>query len=160
MGKQALRLLTVLVAGATLAGWAATSSAKVPKVGFDLRAKGEETRGKARAVGKIQLQSNKKGLRRAVVKGRLNDVCPKDGFRAYLQVRAYYPTDASVAYSSDFAEDPRGCKAPAKDVVLKTGWVDSPYKITIQLYEFDAEAGNIAFRDEARVEYTPDDLGS
>jgi hypothetical protein len=152
--------LTLLAVAASLAVGSAISSAKPPQVGFDLRAKGEETRGKARATGKVRLQSNSRGLRRAVVKGRVNDVCPKDGFRAHLEVRAYHPTDASVAYSSDSAEDPRGCRAAAKEVVLKTGWVDSPYKITIQLYEVDAEAGNIAFRDEVRVEYTPDQLGS
>ena len=103
----------------------------------------------------MQLQQNHRGLRRAVVKARLNDICPADSYGAYLQVRAYYPSSSSVAYSSGDAKDVRGCPAGAKDVVVRTGWVADPYKITVRLYEYDADTGDIANADAASVEFTP-----
>lgn len=152
-------LAATLVAGSALAGLTAASSAGAPRAAFDLRAKGVETQGRARAVGTVQLQTNTAGRQRAVVKAFLNDVCPKDGFGAYLEVRAYYPSSATLAYSTRRAKDIRGCRAPAKRVTVKTGWVDHPYEIEIHLYEYDDETGDIAFNDDALVEYTPAQLG-
>jgi hypothetical protein len=152
-------LVATLVAGSALAGLTAASSAGAPRVRFDLKAQGIETTGRARAVGTVQLQTNNAGRQRAVVKAYLNDVCPKDGFGAYLEVRAYYPSSATLSYSSRRAKDIRGCRARAKKVTVKTGWVDRPYEIEIHLYEYDDETGDIAFNDDALVEYTPSQLG-
>jgi hypothetical protein len=161
-------LVTALLASALFAGAVATSTADAPprdtyqravKLGFDLRATNVETKGRARAVGTVQLRrkyTKKRGLlEKAVVTARLNDICPGDGHGAYLNLRAYYPSDATLSYSSDTKSDQRGCKADAKRVTVKTGWVEDPYEIEIQLYEFDWESGNIAFTDEDRVQYSP-----
>jgi hypothetical protein len=135
-------------------------------VGFDLKSEGVETRGRAHSVGTIQLQERvfkkkKMGLmQRAVIRGWLNDICPEDGFGAYLELRAYYhDPDATLAYSSKRKYDTRGCHADRKNVVIRTGWVKDPYKIEIQLYEYDAETGDIAFEDEQEIEYSPGQLG-
>jgi hypothetical protein len=151
------RWIGTALAGVAAFG-AATAATAAPRLKFELKAKGEETKGRARAVGTVQLQMNNRGKQRAVVKARLNDFCPPDGYGAYLQVRAYYRTDASVAYSSDEASDTRGCEAAGKDVVLRTGWTRNSYKITIRLHEYNAGTGDIATLDRDSVEYAPEDL--
>ncbi len=127
-------------------------------VKFDLRAAGTETKGRARSAGGVQLQQNHRGKERAVVKARLNDICPPDGYGAYLQLRVYYPSDADSAYSSASAEDTRGCSADSQDVLLRTGWVADPYRVSIRLYEYDADSGDIANRDAETVFYEPTQL--
>jgi hypothetical protein len=104
----------------------------------------------------LEKYTRKRGLlEKAVVTARLNDICPGDGHGAYLNLRAYYPSDATLSYASVTKYDQRGCKADAKTVTLKTNWVEDPYEIEIQLYEYDQESGNIAFTDEDRVEFSP-----
>jgi hypothetical protein len=125
---------------------------------FDLRAAGSETQGRARSVGTVDLQmSRNKQKDRAVVRARLNDICPQDGFGAYLEVRIYYATNGT-GYSSSRGSDTRGCRAKAKRVVLKTGFVKGAYRVTVRLFEYDAEAGNIAFLDEGQTEWTTQEL--
>jgi hypothetical protein len=159
MVKRAL--ITASLAAAFVVGGAATFSSAAPKIGFDLRAKGVETKGLARSVGYLKLDYKPSHRKvRVVVKGTLNDVCPKDGHGAYLEIRAYYNNpDATLAYSSDRAADTRNCKPGPIKVALRTGYVRDPYEIELQLYEYDNETGDIAFNDEARVEYTLDQLG-
>jgi hypothetical protein len=156
----ALLILLVSLGGASSSAGDAKArpTASPPRMQFDLRALGEETKGRARSVGWVQLQQNLRAKERAVVKARLNDICPADGFGAYLEVRAYYPSESDSAYSYKTAQDARGCRADAKRVVLRTGWVSSPYRVTVRLREFDQEAGDIAFGDADVVEYTPQEL--
>ena len=159
-------IVSILAICMTLAAGAVSSA--TPKLGFQLRAKGgpnAETVGAAMGRGKVQVEYKPAGRKyRVVMHGKVDDICPKDGFGTVLELRAYVSDpDATLAYHSQRVEDARKCPPKPKAFSVATSWIrisETPiYKVEIQLYEYDAQAGDIAFEDEARVEYSPSQLG-
>jgi len=142
-------LVTTGIVGVVLA-MAASPAAAGKKKHIDLRAKGVETEGKARAVGTLHWQSKftKHGKKsRAVFKGRFDDKCKADGYSAVLTVNVSIP--GGVSYKSKY--DERGCEAKAMSVVMRTGWVKDPQRVYLELYEYKSSAGDIARDDEDQV---------
>lgn len=145
-------LLVAVVAALALALPAqadAAGSTVLDRERYRLKSAGDETPGRAISKGKVVLKKlylKKNRIRyRVIIKGRLNDICPADGYGAYLNLRAY---NGPGTYSSGLASDQRGCETDAKRVRVKTGKFDYyPTRVTVSLYEYDDETGDIAFED-------------
>lgn len=162
------RIALALILAATVALYATATSTATPKIGFQLKAKGgksAETVGAAKARGRIRIEYKPSRRKyRLVLHGKVDDVCPKDGFGAVLEMRAYVSDpDATLSYYSKQVSDARKCPPDPRRVAMATSWIrisENPiYKVELHLYEYDADRGDIAFDDDAFVEYSPSQLG-
>jgi len=146
-------VLTTGIVGVAFAVSAIPAAAKPHQINW--KTKTQETKGHAVVHGtwRWQRKYTKHAVKvRAIFQGRLDDKCPGDGFGAYLDMRIYYGDGSS--YSSDEAYDVRECTAKkALSVVLRTGWVRDGYKVGLHLYEYDREAGDIAWDDDVQREW-------
>ena len=101
------RALAGLVVAAALSGaGAASASADVTRP-FDLYTSHVKTRGQAHAWGTVTFFNNGRSMQ---ITGKVNDVCPDDGYGAYVNfeiyVGGYYQWDIVAS-----AKDIRGCNA-------------------------------------------------
>jgi hypothetical protein len=158
-GVGACLALLLALSGAS---YALPSAAQAARVDFHLRAKGTETKGKARANGTLRLKRDytRRGIkRRAVVTGKFDDRCPGDGYGAVLYVRVYFSdSNSDVAYMSDRVDDARTCGAAPRRFKMVTSWARNAYKVELGLYEYDEDTGDIANEDAHRKTWTVSQL--
>jgi hypothetical protein len=148
-------LFTTGLVGVALALSASPAAAKH---NIDWKTKAQESKGRAIAKGVVRIEHKytKHGIKRRVVfEGRLDDRCPADGYGAYLNLRFYYDDGSDgTAYADATASDERDCDAKkARRIVLRTGWVRDGYAVSLQLYKYDRETGDITFGDQVQRQW-------
>jgi hypothetical protein len=107
--------LTALTAGLALALIAPSGAAAIaPKKPFQLRTGTAKTNGTTAAKGTVQFTSTSQ----ASIRGTIDDVCPRDGYGAYLRLKFIYRDGPS---SETVATDTRMCEpGPQPFSVLST----------------------------------------
>lgn len=145
------RALAGLMAAAALSGaGAASASADVTRP-YDLYTSHVKTRGQAHVWGSITFFNNG---RSAQITGKINDVCPDDGYGAYVNfeyyVGGYYQWDTIMS-----AKDVRGCDASgfvnfSRQVNTPAGY--GPFAgIRVHLYELNQPPSNQPYFGDENV---------
>ena len=135
-------LTMALVCGASFAETAQAAP-------FDLSTGTTETKGSARTWGHVTFPS-RKSVR---IRGRINDVCPADGYSANVQFRVLRGKGGSPVEADYARTDSRTCKKRRPLSFDVTRKYDRPVrKVEIDLAEYDYNASPIGVGDKARVE--------
>jgi hypothetical protein len=131
-------LLTALLAGLLFAGASPASAATRQ---FDMWTAADATVGRAHAYGVVDFEYSS----RAVVRGRLNDVCngsAGDGHGAYLRATVVLDNGNTRVLS---AKDTTGCQNPdGVDVWLVFDAPRAIRAVRLYLYEYDAQRNSTA----------------
>jgi len=139
MTKTAALALTV----GGLAALAPASAVAAVK-GFDLTAGTTATPGNARGVGTV----NFLGPQRVAVKGTINDICPKDGYGAYVEFKFNFK---GGGYATRVVSDQRKCKAKPKAFAFTTPkFGHRVVSVGVTVIEIDQAAGGDRIGDAAR----------
>ena len=138
------RPLTVsaLTLGLIAAGAGPASAATRP---FDLWTAADYTVGRAHTYGEVEFSAPY-----TTVRGRLNDVCPKDGHGAYLRVVFILDNDTTRVQS---AKDVSGCTNP-DGIDFAFGLDPHPREVKavrLHLYEYDADRNSTADTADKRI---------
>ena len=112
--------------------------------GFDLTTGTTQTPGKARGVGTVEFL----GAQRLHVKGTINDICPKDGYGAYIEFKLNFK---GGGYATRVISDQRKCKAAAKSFSFTTPKFGHRIKsVGVTVIELDQQPGGAVPGDAAR----------
>jgi hypothetical protein len=135
--------LTAVTLGLIAVG-AAPASAETRR--FDVWTATSYTPGRAHAYGSVEFSGSA-----ATVRGRLNDVCPKDGHGAYLRVTFVLGNGDTRQLS---AKDTTGCSnADGVDITLHQAVAAGRTirAVRLHLYEYDADRNSIADTADRRI---------
>jgi hypothetical protein len=130
-----------LAAGALAAAAPATASAAK---GFDLTTGTSATPGQARGVGTVAFVSSQ----RVKIRGSINDICPKDGYGAYIEFKINF---AGGGYATRVISDQRKCAAKPKPFAFTTPKFGHRVKsVGVTVIELDQQPGGAVPGDAAR----------
>jgi hypothetical protein len=125
------------LAGAAVLLCAGTAEAK----GYKLATGTTYTKGKARASGNVTFPSAK----RFHVKGTVDDICPKDGYGAYIEFKINF---VGGGYARTVREDTDTCKQAANHYNFGRGFSRRIKSVGVTLIEIDADTNAVG--DAAR----------
>jgi hypothetical protein len=125
------------LAGAAVLLCAGTAEAKTYKLATGTT----YTKGKARASGNITFPSAK----RFHVKGSVDDICPKDGYGAYIEFKINF---AGGGYARTVRKDTDTCKKRANHYDFGRGFSRKIKSVGVTLIEIDADTNAVG--DAAR----------
>jgi hypothetical protein len=129
-----------IAAGALLAAAPATAGAAKS---FDLTTGTAATPGKARGVGTVAFV----GPQRVRITGRINDICPADGYGAYIEFKLNF---RGGGYATRVISDQRKCEAKPKTFAFTTPKFGHRVKsVGVTVIELDHDHGD-AVGDAAR----------
>ena len=129
---------TFLTAGAAaFVLLAASAEAKT----YSLRTGTTYTKGTASASGTVTFPSAK----RFHVKGTVNDICPKDGYGAYIEFKINF---VGGGYARTVRKDTDTCKEPANSYNFGRGFARKIKSVGVTLIEIDADTNAVG--DAAR----------
>ena len=140
-------LLTAALTMALVCGASFADTARAAP--FDISTGTAETKGSARTWGHVTFLS-RKSVR---IRGRINDLCPADGYSANVQFRLLRGKGRSHVEADYSRTDSRTCKKKRPlsfDVTRK--YKRPVRKVKIVLAEYDYGASPIGIGDKARVE--------
>jgi hypothetical protein len=134
-----------LAAGALGAGAIAAAPATAgPTKGFKLTTGTSATPGKAKGVGTVEFL----GPQRVKIAGRVNDICPGDGYGAYIEFKLNFK---GGGYATRVISDQRKCKAAAKTFSFTTPKFGKRVKsVGVTVIELDQQSGGAVPGDAAR----------
>jgi hypothetical protein len=133
-----------LVAGALGVAVVPTSAVAAAK-GFDLTAGTAATKGNARGVGTVDFL----GPQKVRVQGTINDICPKDGYGAYIEFKFNFK---GGGYATRVISDQRKCKAAPKHFAFTTPkFGHRVMNVGVTVIELDQTSGGSVPGDAARV---------
>ena len=134
---------------ALAAGAFATVAAAAPATagaakGFNLTTGTSITKGKARGVGTIAFV----GPQRVRIAGRVNDICPGDGYGAYIEFKLNFK---GGGYATRVISDQRKCEAKPKGFAFTTPKFGHRVKsVGVTVIELDQRSGGPVPGDAAR----------
>jgi hypothetical protein len=108
---------------------------------YNLNAGTATTKGKANAKGNVTFPSAK----RFKVTGTVRDICPKDGYGAYIEFKVNF---VGGGYATDVRKDTTGCKDAATSYSLAHTFKRKIKSVGVTLIEIDADTDAIG--DAAR----------
>jgi hypothetical protein len=139
------------VAAAALSGAGAASASADVQRPFDLYTSHVKTRGQAHVWGSVTYFNRGRTVQ---ISGKINDVCPDDGYGAYVNFEIYvggsYPWDTIAS-----AKDVRGCKAGgfvefSQQVNAPVGY--GPFEtVRVHLYELNQPPSNQPYFGDENV---------
>lgn len=133
---------TVALAVGALAAIAPASA--LAAKGFDLTTSTAATPGQARGVGTVDFL----GPQRVHVKGTINDICPKDGYGAYIEFKMNFK---GGGYATRVISDQRKCKASPKGFDFTTPkFGHRVVSVGVTVIEIDQRPGGDVPGDAAR----------
>ncbi len=138
-------LIVVAIALGLVATGASPASAATRQ--FDVWTEDSLTAGRAHTYGTVEWFSSSI----VTVRGRLNDVCPKDGHGAYLRVTFVLANGATRRH---VRKDTTGCtNADGVDFVVHQEVAGgNPIRVVrLHLYEYDAEKNSVADTADRRI---------
>jgi hypothetical protein len=135
--KRVTLVAGVAVAALCSAAFASPAMAK----SYNLNAGTAATKGKANAKGNVTFPSAKKFK----VTGTVRDICPKDGYGAYIEFKISL---TGGAYSTQVRKDTTGCKDGALSYSLAHTFGRKIVSVGVTLIEIDADTDT--FGDAAR----------
>jgi hypothetical protein len=129
-----------LVSAGIAAGPASAGAAKH----FDLTTGTTQTKGKARGVGTVEFV----GPQRVAIRGRINDICPADGYGAYIEFKLNF---VGGGYARRVVSDQRKCEASPKTFSFTTPRFGHRVKsVGVTVIELDQQPGGVVPGDAAR----------
>ena len=130
-----------LAVGALAAAAPATASAAK---GFDLTTGKSITPGQAHGYGSVAFIAPQ----RVKVAGHINDICPKDGYGAYIEFKMNF---VGGGYATRVISDQRKCQAKAKAFSFTTPKFGHKIKsVGVTVIELDQQPGGVVPGDAAR----------
>ena len=123
---------------------AAAPASAGPKKSFNLTTGTAATKGKARGVGTVDFI----GPQRVKIAGRVNDICPGDGYGAYIEFKLNFK---GGGYATRVISDQRKCEASAKTFSFTTPKFGKRVKsVGVTVIELDQQPGGAVPGDAAR----------
>jgi hypothetical protein len=111
---------------------------------FDLTAGTAQTKGKARGVGNVTFL----GPQRVKIAGRINDICPADGYGAYIEFKLNFK---GGGYATRVISDQRKCEASPKSFSFTTPKFGHRVKsVGVTVIELDQQPGGAVPGNAAR----------
>lgn len=137
-GRRAALLTStgfIAVSGAAFAAPAAHAKSFSLSVGTSV------TKGKASASGSVTFPTAKK----VVVRGKVRDICPKDGYGAYIEFKVNF---VGGGYGTNVRKDTTGCGDGAVSYSFTKRFARKVRSVGVTLIEIDADSGAVG--DAAR----------
>src|SRR4051812_21961583 len=133
--------ICVLAAGALAAAAPASAATK----GFDLTTGTSATKGQAHGYGTVDFI----GPQRVKVAGKINDICPADGYGAYIEFKFNFK---GGGYATRVISDQRKCEVKkAKAFAFTTPKFGHNIKsVGVTVIELDKQPGGLVPGDAAR----------
>jgi hypothetical protein len=136
-------ITAIALAAGALAVTAGPASAGATKH-FDLTTGTAQTPGKARGVGNVTFL----GPQRLKIAGRVNDICPADGYGAYIEFKLNF---RGGGYATRVISDQRKCEAKPKTFSFTTPKFGHRVKsVGVTVIELDQQSGGAIPGDAAR----------
>ena len=137
----ALVLAASALGGAGVAAVPATASAAKR---FDLTTGTSATPGKARGAGSVGFV----GTQQVTIRGSINDICPKDGYGAYIEFKINFK---GGGYATRVISDQRKCAEKPKSFSFTTPKFGHRVKsVGVTVIELDQQPGGAVPGDAAR----------
>ncbi len=108
---------------------------------YNLTAGAQVTKGKAHAKGTVTFPAAK----RVKVSGTVNDICPADGYGAYIEFKVNF---VGGGYATSVYRDTDKCKAKANKYAFNRAFPKRVKSVGVTLIEIDADTDKVG--DAAR----------
>lgn len=123
--------------GVAIAGLACVASADAAQAAsYNLNTGTQVTKGKANAKGTVTFP----GPKRVKVSGTVNDICPKDGYGAYIEFKVNF---VGGGYATSTYKDTDKCKAKANHYAFNRAFPKRVKSVGVTLIEIDADTNSI-----------------
>lgn len=140
--SRTLLTTTAVAAALGLAGTAGAASASAKA--FDLTTAKGANGGQAHGYGSVRFTAPKT----VRLSGHINDLCPKDGFGAYIEFKVNF---VGGGYGTTVRKDTQTCKNPAVAFDFTKRFARKVKSVGVTVIELDSVNGSFRVGDAARV---------